>query len=177
MDFKVLSSEQLFSGKVFELWREKVALPDGRVAGIEYLKHGGAVTILPVDQDGSIWFVRQYRHATGQTLLELPAGTLEAGEDPAVCAAREIREEIGMAAGELVPQGEFFLAPGYSNEYMYVFLAKDLRSDPLEQDPGELIWVEKYSISEVWHKVQAGEIRDAKTLAVLALAGERLRTG
>jgi ADP-ribose pyrophosphatase len=172
MGFKILSSELLFKGKVFDLWREEVEYPDGRVSGIEFIKHGGAVTILPVDGEGNIWFVRQYRHATGGEVLELPAGTLEAGEDPLVCAAREIREEIGMAAGALTGLGEFFLAPGYSNEYMYVFLATSLQADPLEQDTGELIWVEKYTIAEVWEKVRSGEIKDAKTLAVLALAGD-----
>lgn len=175
MSFKVLSSEHLFSGKVFDLWREKIEYPDGRVTGMEFLKHGGAVTILPIDQHGNIWFVRQYRHAAGRELLELPAGTLEDGEDPRECAAREIREEIGMAAGKLTPLGEFFLAPGYSNEYMYVFLGEDLHVDPLDQDTGELIWVEKYPIAKVFEKARAGEIKDAKTLAVLALAGEQLK--
>jgi ADP-ribose pyrophosphatase len=130
MKFEILSSEHLFGGKVFDLWREKIRYPDGRVAGIEFIKHGGAVTILPVDTEGKIWFVRQYRHPTGGLLLELPAGTLEPDEDPRDCAAREVREEIGMAAGSLTLVGEFYLAPGYSNEYMYVFLAKDLYGDP-----------------------------------------------
>jgi ADP-ribose pyrophosphatase len=175
MDFKILSSEHLFKGKVFDLWREKVKYPDGRVSGIEFIKHGGAVTILPVDDQGNIWFVRQYRHPTGGNLLEFPAGTLEEGEDPKECAAREIREEIGMAAGELIKLGEFYLAPGYSNENMYIYLGRDLQVDPLEQDTGELIWVEKYPLSEVMTMVRNGEIKDAKTLAVLMIAGEQLR--
>ena len=174
MNFEVIGSEELFHGKVFDLWREKVRYPDGRVAGIEYLKHGGAVTILPVDADGKIWFVRQYRHPTGGELLELPAGTLEPGEDPRDCAAREIREEIGMAAGTLTLLGEFFLAPGYSDEYMHVYIAQDLHHDPLEQDTGELIWVEKFSPGEVWQLAREGQIQDGKTLAVLALIGDRL---
>ncbi|MEN8242495.1 MAG: NUDIX hydrolase [Chloroflexota bacterium] len=172
MDFKVLSSEHLYQGRVFDLWREKVQYPDGRVGGIEFIKHGGAVTILPIDDQGRIWFVRQYRHPTGIELLELPAGTLEPGEDPAECAARELREEIGMAADQLTRLGEFFLAPGYSTEYMYVFLGRGLRIDPLEQDTGELIIVEKYSVEEVWQMVKNGEIKDAKTLAILSLARE-----
>ena len=108
MDFKVLSSEHLFKGKVFDLWHEKVEYPDGRIGGIEFIKHGGAVTILPIDDQGRIRFVRRIRHPTGIELLELPAGTLEQDEDPAACAGRELREEIGMAAGELTKLGEFF---------------------------------------------------------------------
>jgi ADP-ribose pyrophosphatase len=172
MKFKVIESEHLFKGRVFDLYREKVEFPDGRIGGIEFIKHGGAVTILPIDAQGRIWFVRQYRHPIGEKLLELPAGTLESGEEPAECAARELREEIGMAAGELTKLGEFYLAPGYSNEFMYVFLGRDLRVDPLEQDTGELIWVEKYLIEEVWKMVGIGEIKDAKTLAILSIARE-----
>jgi ADP-ribose pyrophosphatase len=174
MNFEILSSEHLFGGKVFDLWREKIRYPDGRVTGIEFIKHGGAVTILPVDAEGNIWFVRQYRHPTGGLLLELPAGTLEAGEDPRECAAREIREEIGMAAKTLTLVGEFYLAPGYSDEYMHVFLAEDLYRDPLEQDTSELIWVEKITVKEVWEMVRNGEIKDAKTLAIMALVVDRL---
>lgn len=174
MDFKVLTSEHLFKGKVFDLWREKVEYPDGRVSGIEFIKLIGSVTILPIDDQGKIWFVRQYRHPAGGEMLELPAGTLEKDEDPAVCAAREIREEIGMAAGELKKLGEFYLAPGYSNECTHLFLATNLRVDPLEQDTGELIWVERYTVAQVWDMVKEGEIRDAKTLAALLIAGEHL---
>lgn len=174
MDFKVISSEKLFHGKVFDLWREDVEYPDGRVSGIEFIRHHGAVTILPVDEQGKIWFVRQYRHPAGENLLELPAGCLEAGEEPEVCAAREIREEIGMAAAHLTKLGAFYLAPGYSNEISHVFLARDLSADPLEQDTGELIWVERYTLEEVWELAKSGEIRDGKTLAVLMLAREHL---
>ena len=174
MDFKVLSSEHLYKGKVFDLWREKVEYPDGRIGGIEFIKHGGAVTILPIDHQDRIWFVRQYRHPTGIELLELPAGTLERDEDPASCAGRELREEIGMAAGELTKLGEFFLAPGYSTEYMHVFVGRELKVDPLEQDTGKLIWVEKIPIVEVWELVKLGKILDAKTLAVLCLAREQI---
>jgi ADP-ribose pyrophosphatase len=174
MEFKVLSSEHLFKGKVYDLWREKVQYPDGRVSGIEFVQMIGSVTILPIDDQGKIWFVRQYRHPAGKKLLELPAGCLEEGENPAVCAAREIREEIRMAAGELKKLGEFYLAPGYSNECTHVFLASNLSVDPLEQDTGELIWVERHTIEQVWDMVKEGEIIDAKTLAALLIAREHL---
>ena len=174
MDFQVINSEIIYQGRVFTLVREEVAYPDGRQAVVEFLRHGGAVTILPVDGEGNMWFVRQYRHPTGGLLLELPAGTLEPGEGPEICAAREIREEIGMAADQLEMIGAFYLAPGYSNEYMYVYLGRELRPDPLQQDDGEFIQVEKYPIAQVYELMARGDIRDAKTLAILALARERL---
>jgi ADP-ribose pyrophosphatase len=102
--------------------------------------------------------------------LELPAGTLEPGEPPEACAHREIREETGQAADKLVKLGEFFLAPGYSTEYMYVFLATDLRTDPLPGDRDEFIRVEAYPVAEVFKMIERGEIQDAKTLAALMLA-------
>jgi ADP-ribose pyrophosphatase len=114
--------------------------------------------------------VRQYRHAAGQELLELPAGALEPGEPPEACARREIREEIGMAAEKIQKIGEFFLAPGYSTEYMHVFLATGLRRDPLPGDPDEFLSVETYPVIEVLRMVAGGEIQDAKTLAALLVA-------
>ena len=109
---------------------------------LDIIEHVGAVTILPIDAEGRILFVRQYRHATGKELLELPAGTLNAGEPPEECAFREIREETGFAAGNLIKLGEFFLAPGYSTEYMVVYLANELHPDPLPADEDEFISLE-----------------------------------
>ncbi len=170
MKFEVVHSENICQGRVINLYRESIRYPDGRESKIEFLSHGGSVAILPVDKDGNIWFVRQYRHPTGGLLLELPAGTLEENESPEVCAAREMQEEIGMAAAHLKRIGEFFLAPGYSSEYMFIFLATDLREDPLEQDAAEYIIVEKYSVEEAYEMVVRGEIKDAKTLGALTLA-------
>ena len=118
--------------------------------------------------------VRQYRHSAGQVLLELPAGTLEPGEDPRACAERECREEIGMAPGRLTPLGECFLAPGYSTEYMYFYLAEDLSPAPLEADQDEDLRVERVPTAALAGRVSLGELRDAKSLAALYLARERL---
>ena len=132
--------------------------------------HPGAVTLLPVDSQGRVWFVRQYRHAIQQDLLELPAGTLEKGEEPQACARREVREEIGMAAELLQKIGEFYLAPGYSSEYMHVYLATGLMADPLKGDDDEFITVERIPIEQVYARAEEGTIKDGKTLAVLQLA-------
>jgi ADP-ribose pyrophosphatase len=107
-------------------------------------------------------------------LLELPAGTLDGDEDPAVCAAREIREETGMAAGTLTKVGDFYLAPGYSTEFMHVFLATDLSFDPLEADADEFLSVEHIPVAEAIRMAERGEMPDAKSLAALLLAKSSL---
>jgi ADP-ribose pyrophosphatase len=117
-----------------------------------------------------LWFVRQYRHAVARELLELPAGTLEAGEDIEACARREIREEIGMSAGKLQKIGEFYPAPGYSTECLYIYLASDLHPDPLPGDDDEFIQVERIPADQVITLAEGGSILDAKTLAALLLA-------
>jgi ADP-ribose pyrophosphatase len=122
-----------------------------------------------VDKDGNLLFVRQYRHATGKDLLELPAGTLEKDEDPAVCAAREIREETGFAADKIEKIGDFYLAPGYSTEFMHVYLAQDLRYDPLEADADEFLSLETIPFEKAIQMAVNGEIPDAKSLAALLL--------
>lgn len=170
MKYQTLQSEPVYQGKAFRVRRDQVRLPDGQLTRLDIVEHIGAVTILPLDADGRIWFVRQYRHAAAQELLELPAGTLEPGEPPEACARREIREETGLAAGELHKLGEFFLAPGYSTEYMHVFLATDLHPDPLPGDQDEFLSVEARPAGEVFEMIARGEIQDAKTLAALLLA-------
>lgn len=174
MKFETTHSENIFKGRAIDLWREKVLYPDGRTATIEVLLHPGAVTILPLDEEGNIWFVRQYRHPAGQMLLELPAGTCEPGEPPEVTAAREIREEIGMAAESLEELQGLFLAPGYSTEYMHNFLATGLYPDQLEMDASEFIQVEKYPVAEVYAMLDRGEIIDGKTIALLGILHQRL---
>ncbi len=170
MIFELLASEIVYQGRAFTIRRDTLRMPDGRQARLDIVAHVGSVVILPVDADGNLLFVRQYRHAAGLDLLELPAGTLEVGEAPAACALREIREETGMAAGKMDHLGGFFLAPGYSTEYMDVYLAMDLRADPLEADADEFLSVERIPLAEALERCQKGEIPDAKSLAAVALA-------
>ncbi|MEE9216589.1 MAG: NUDIX hydrolase [Anaerolineales bacterium] len=174
MAIEVLSSEVVFEGKVFDVRIDRVRLANDYETRIDLVIHPGAVTFIPIGKDGLIWFVRQYRHATGSHLLELPAGTLEQGEEPATTAARECREEIGMVPGQLDNLGGFYLAPGYSNEYMHVFAATDLKPDALVPDPDEVIEIEKLTAQEVMAHVKDGEFQDAKTLACLQLAELKL---
>lgn len=170
MEPSVQKSEILFRGTLVQLRRDEVLLPNGISRSMEVVVHPGAVTIVPIDDQGRIWFVRQYRHATGERLLELPAGTLNPGEAPEACAARECREEIGMASGQLTPLGGFFLAPGYSTEYTHLFLAQGLTPAPLKGDDDEDLELEVVPYSEVKDWISRGDLRDAKSLAALLLA-------
>jgi ADP-ribose pyrophosphatase len=170
MKFKTLKSEIVYEGKAFNVRREQLLLPDEKTTWFDLVVHPGAVTLIPIDSQGRVLLVRQYRHAVGKELLELPAGTLEAGEDPDVCAAREVREETGMSAGKIIKIGEFYLVPGYSTEYMYIYIASELQADPLPGDDDEFITVEAYPLNELPDLISKGVLQDAKSLAALSLA-------
>lgn len=174
MPFELLKSEPLFQGRAFKIRRDYLKTPDGNETRLDIVEHGGSVVLVPVDAEGNLLFVRQYRHAAGLDLLELPAGTRDGDEPHAECAAREIREETGMAADTLVRVGDFYLAPGYSTEFMAVFLATDLRHDPLEADADEFLQVEKMPVREALAMAERGEMPDAKSLAALFLARPHL---
>jgi ADP-ribose pyrophosphatase len=174
MAFELLKSEIVYPGRAFTIRCDTLRLPDGRETRFDIVEHVGSVIILPLDADGNLLFVRQYRHAAGLDLLELPAGTLDEGEAPEACARREVREETGMAAGRLEPLGGFYLAPGYSTEYMFVYLATDLRYDPLEPDADEFLSVKRVPLAEALTMCERGEIPDAKSLAAFLLAREHL---
>lgn len=167
MNFETLHSELIYQGKAFNVRRDQVRWPNGQVSYLDIVDHTGAVTVIPINEAGQILFVRQYRHATRTELLEMPAGTLEPDELPENCAMREVREETGMAARKLVKLGEFFLAPGYSTEYMFVFLATQLYPDPLPGDLDEFLSVVQVPIEKAYQMVATGEIRDAKSLVAL----------
>jgi ADP-ribose pyrophosphatase len=175
MNFEWLDEEEKYRGRAFAVEKVKVRLPDGRETYYDYVKHSGAVTIVPVDDQNRILFVSQYRMGVKGILLELPAGTLEKDEDPAICAAREIREETGMAAGKVIKLGEFFLAPGYSSEYMHVYLMTELYPAPLNHDDDEFLQTEAIPVDKVLEMIYTDQIRDGKTLACLLLAMNHLK--
>jgi len=129
--------------------------------------------LVPIEDDGRIVFVKQYRHPTGKILLELPAGTLDPHEDPESCAIRECREEIGMAPGKIARIGGFYLAPGYSTEYLDIYLAQEMSPAPLDPDEDEDLEIERLDSHQIQKKIEAGIIEDAKTLASLYLVSKR----
>jgi ADP-ribose pyrophosphatase len=155
----VLSSEIRYNGRAFNVRVDEVEFAPGRATRLDIIDHPGAVTLLPLDEAGHIWMIRQYRHAAGQALLELPAGTLKLGEDPALAANRELQEEIGMRAEHLEELATFYLAPGYSTELMHLFLATGLSGVP---------------VGEIWRLIEAGHLADAKSLVGVLAAARRL---
>ncbi len=175
MDFELVDSETLYSGRVVTLRIDKVRAPEGQTHAFEIIAHNDAVTILPIDADSKVWFVRQYRHPAGDYLLELPAGVAETGEDPQISAMRELREEIGMAAGSLEMLGGFWLAPGYSTEYMHVFIARDLFESPLPGDDDESIEIEKIDFNLAVKLAETGQLKDSKTLIALLWASKMVK--
>jgi ADP-ribose pyrophosphatase len=142
---------------------------DGREYTREVVAYGEAVVLVPVDAEGRVLLVRQYRHAVGRWLLELPAGGVdERDASPKAAALRELREETGHR-GTLTPIGGFFLAPGYSDEYQYIFAATDLVEDALAADEDEELHLERIALERVLALIDTGEIRDAKSIAALLL--------
>jgi ADP-ribose pyrophosphatase len=170
MSIEVIERKIIYHGRAFNVRRDEVSLQNQNIAYLDIIEHVGAVTILPLDTEGRIIFIRQYRHAAGEELLELPAGTLDPAELPEICALREIREETGFAAGKLIKIGEFFLAPGYSTEYMHVYLATELHLDPLPGDEDEFITLEPIPIVQAYDMALSGGLKDGKSLAALLLA-------
>lgn len=170
---KVIKSEMRYQGRAFSVRVDEVEIRPGQVVRLDIIEHTGAITLLPLDEQRNVWFVRQYRHAARQSLLELPAGTLNPGEQPAMAANRELQEEIGMRAERLEELASFYLAPGYSTELMHVFLAQGLSPSVLAQDEDEVISVEKVPAGQVLGLIQRGELRDAKSLAAILLAARR----
>ena len=149
---------------------ERLVLPDGTETVRDTLYHPDSVAILPLDENGDVVMVRQYRNAAGRELLELPAGVIEGNEPPLDAARRELREETGFDATELVELGSFFASPGSMTERLHAFLARGLFSNPLAPDDDERITLERVPFDEAVRLARAGELNDAKTLASLLLA-------
>lgn len=174
MNFELIDSEEIFEGRVFTIRRDNLRTPDGRTTKFDIVEHHGSVVIIPIDADGNLLLVRQYRHAALADMLELPAGVLEENEEPILSAGRELREETGMASNNLLELGKFYLAPGYSTELMTVFLATDLYENPLAPDADEFLALEKMPVADALNLAEKGEMPDAKTLAALLMARPHL---
>jgi len=167
---EVLSSQTGFTGRAFTIRVDQVKLDNGNTAQWEVLEHPGGVSVIPLDEEENVLMVRQYRHCVGHELLELPAGTLKKGEDPALAATRELQEEVGMTAANLELIGEFYLAPGYSTELMRVYVATGLSASSLPQDEDEQIEVERVPFAEAVRLAINGQLHDAKSITGLLLA-------
>lgn len=160
---ELVSSQEIFKGKIIRVQVDTVRLPDGNSAKREVVRHPGAVVILPLTDKREVILVRQYRHATGEILLELPAGKRDGGEDPRTCAQRELEEETGYKASELRVLSSFYTSPGFCDELIYLVLAKGLIKGKACPDEGEFIDVLTLPLEKAVRMVLDGEIKDAKT--------------
>ena len=169
------SKRPAYHSRVFDVFEEDVALPNGHRSRMSRVDHRPTIAVVPVDGQGNVVLIRQYRHATGGMLLEIPAGTIDrSGESAEACAQRELAEEAGFRAGTLVPLFEGYLVPGYGNEYMYFFLARDLVGAKLPADEDEYIEVVFTPFAEARRMIWEREIRDVKTALGIQMAQEYL---
>lgn len=161
---RTISSRLLHEGRHFSFLRDEVELPNGLKTYRDIVRHPGAVAIVPVLPDGRIVLVRQYRYAAGKPLLEIPAGTLEEGENPLECARRELIEETGYEASELTAILSCYMAPGYSDEVIHFYEARGLREVGMSPEEDESIEVEVSELGEIIRMIEENIIEDAKTI-------------
>ncbi len=171
---ELVRRRSVFAGSLLTVFRDHVRLPDGSTAVREVVQHPGSVGLIPVDGRGRIVLVRQYRHAVGAELWEIPAGTAEPGETAAQTAARELEEETGYRADRWVELGAAYLVPGWCTEQMVFFRAERLRSTTVRRAADETLLVRAFSRRELRALRAGGEIQDAKTLLGLTWAGFQL---
>jgi ADP-ribose pyrophosphatase len=168
------SSRIVFEGRVFRLVVDRVELPNGLVRDQEVVRHPGAAAIVPIDEQGDVTLVRQYRYAFDDWLLEVPAGTLRPAEAAEDCARRELAEEAGLEAASLESLGSIVTAPGFTDERIHLYLARGLRGVPQELDDDENLRVERLPFDEAVRRARSGEIEDAKSVCALLRAAPLL---
>lgn len=172
MNNRILKSEYVYEGRVIRLRVDQVELPDGRGAVREVMEHPGASVIVPIDTDGNVRLVRQYRDAIGCQLLEVPAGKLDHGEEPEECACRELREELGLVAGRMTLLTSFYSSPGFCDEILHVYLAEDLTQEEEDHDHEEFIEPERRPLEPLADLLQ--ELRDGKSIIGVLMAHREL---
>lgn len=169
---EVISANPIFNGKIFKVL-QTIIRENGVIYEREIISHNSSAVIVPVFADKTVALVRQYRHAAGKYLLEVPAGSLEKDENARIGAERELEEEIGVSAENIELISEFYVSPGFLEEKMFVFLATGLTEVGQKLEDDELISVEKLTFSQAYEMIRNGEIEDAKTIIGLILAGLR----
>lgn len=167
---KFLDSKVVFKGNLLNVFSDKVELPNGKVASREYIKHPGAVAVVPITQEGNIVLVRQYRYPVGKVLLEVPAGKLDKGEEPDICALRELEEETGYVAKSIKKIASIYTTPGFTDEVIHLYIAENLTLFNPHPDEDEFLDVGIYSKEEIKTMIADGRISDAKSMLALLLA-------
>ncbi len=166
--------KKLYAGRVVDLNLEDVRLPNGRTTQLEIIRHSGASAVVPLRENGRVVLIRQFRYAAGGMIIEVPAGRLEAGEEPLSCARREMAEEVGLKAGRWDSLGEIWTTPGFTDEKIHLFLARDLTEVQASPEDDEVIEVVEFSLEESVAMIRRGEIQDGKTICALTMAYFRL---
>ncbi len=164
---KTLSSKVVYSGRAVKLRVDTIEMPDGRQTTREVVERSDCIAVVPIDADDNVLLVRQYRTAVEKELLEIPAGGIDPGEDPETAVRREMREETGYLPQKLEGLGGFYIAPGYSSEYMYLYLVTDLVPSPLHAEDTEGIELVRMPVDKVLGLVTSSKIGDAKSIAGL----------
>jgi ADP-ribose pyrophosphatase len=168
-----MSKKILFDGRVIRVITEKRSLPNNSVVNLEIVEHRGAALIVPFLSKDKIIFIKQFRPVINSYIYELPAGTLESGESPMLCAKREVKEEIGYQAGKLTRMGHIYPVPGYSTEKIHIFKAEDLKLPKVAspRDKDEIIYPTVFTRKQIKDFFTQGKIIDAKTICALAMCG------
>ncbi len=174
---KTVHSEKIFSGRVFEVEVLTVQLHDGRPARREIVRHNGGACVVAVDENRQVYLVRQFRKPYDEMMLEIPAGKLEIGEDPAECAKRELTEETGLTAAKIEWLTTIYPSPGYCSEVLTIYLATGLAQGAAAPDEGEHLICQRMPLDVLLQMIDRGEIRDAKTQVGLLALDRRLREG
>jgi len=169
---EIIDTKDIYKGKVFDIFESTIKEGE-HVYKREIVYHKGSCVIVPVFADKTVGLVKQYRHAAGKYLLEIPAGTLNLNEDPQLGAARELEEEIGVKAARIEKLTEFYVSPGFLTEKMFVFLATEFTESNQNLDEDEVLTIERLSFPEIFRMIKANEFEDAKTMLSLILAGAR----
>jgi ADP-ribose pyrophosphatase len=173
---RLIDRREIYDGRVVDLRLDTVRMPNGRTAELEIIRHRGAAAVVPLTSSGEVLLVRQYRHATGSWLLEVPAGKLERGEQPIACARREVEEEVAVKAGELVELGVIWTTPGFTDERIWLYLATGLEPGEQALEADEALTVERRPIADALGAVHSGEICDSKSMIALLRAAHYLET-
>jgi ADP-ribose pyrophosphatase len=167
-----MSSRLAYQGRSIRVYREDVVLPGGRSVVLDVVRHPGAAAVVPFESERDVLLIRQFRHAAGGTIWEVPAGKLD-GDSPEVCARKELEEEAGRRAGRLEKLGAIWTTPGFTDEVIHLFAAYDLETVPLRHEPDEVIEVVETPLARALEMIWDGELRDAKSALALLHAGRR----
>jgi ADP-ribose pyrophosphatase len=167
LEEKTIKSQTIYEGNIIRLQLDQVTLPDGRTSQREIVKHPGAVAVVAITDENKLVLVRQFRKPLEKTILEIPAGKLEPGEDPRVCAFRELEEETGYRAEEMTPLVSFYTSPGFADEIIHLYVASGLHRGEARPDQDEFVELVELTLPEAWQRIADGEICDAKTVAAV----------